>query len=151
MTYPSPLTPRPSATLRHPAVVAWLRMLRLVSRTERASAARFRPSGVSNAQFDVLAQVGAAGGMMQQELAERLLSTQGNVCQLVSGLEQRGLIQRRREGRTKRLFLTAEGEHLYRELVPEHEAWLPGQFAALTRAEQEELSRLLRKLERSHR
>lgn len=144
--------PHDSAShLRHPAVLAWLRMLHFVSRTENAATGRFRPWNLSLAQFDVIAQVGASGGMMQQELAERLLSTQGNVCQLVNGLEKRGLVERRPEGRTKRLFLTVEGNRLFREVVPDHERWLPQQFTALSDAEQRELLRLLRKLERSQR
>ncbi len=141
----------PTSHLRHPAVLAWLRLLHIVSRTERAATVRFRRWNLSLAQFDVIAQVGAAKGMMQQELAERLLSTQGNVCQLVTGLEKRGLVERRPEGRTKRLFLTAEGTRLFHEVVPDHEGWLPQQFAALSDAEQRELLRLLRKLERSQR
>ncbi|ADI15505.1 MarR family winged helix-turn-helix transcriptional regulator [Truepera radiovictrix] len=147
----APATPSQNATFRQPAVLAWLRMLRFVSRTQRLSAERLRGWGVSLAQFDVIAQVGADEGMTQGRLAERLLTTQGNVCQLLQGLEKRGLIERRPQGRTKQLFLSAAGRALFHDLVPAHEAWLPERFAALTPDEQGELSRLLRKLERSQR
>lgn len=146
------LTPtQAAATFRHPTVLAWLRMLRVVSRTERAATERLQAWGVSLAQFDVIAQVGAGEGMTQGELAARLLSTQGNVCQLLQGLEKRGVVERRAQGRTKRLFLTPEGKRLFHEMVPDHEAWLPERFAALSPAEQDDLLRLLRKLERSQR
>jgi DNA-binding MarR family transcriptional regulator len=145
------LTRVPSRTLRRPAVLTWVRMLRFVGRTQRAAAERLRRWGVSLAQFDVIAQVGADEGMTQGQLAERLLTTQGNACQLLQGLERRGLIERRAHGRSKQLFLSPKGKRLFNTVVPDHEAWLPERFAALTPAEQEQLLRLLRKLERSQR
>jgi len=110
-----------------------------------------RAQGVSSAQFDAIAQVGAGRGLTQQELADRLLVTQGNICQLLDGMEKKGLVERRREGRSNRLFLTTAGQELFDCMVPEHEAWQAQRMAVLTAEEQRELLRLLRKLDRSQR
>jgi len=126
-------------------------MNRVVSRTHRAAAEQLRARGVTNAQFDVIAQVGAGDGMTQNELAGRLLVTQGNVCQLLVGLENKGLVERRRAGRSNRLYLTADGRELFERLVPEHERWQAQRMSALTGEEQRHLMRLLGKLDRSQR
>jgi DNA-binding MarR family transcriptional regulator len=135
--------------LRTTAVLAWLRMAHIVGRTHRAAAERLRGLGISNAQFDVIAQVGAGRGLTQQELADHLLVTQGNVCQLIDGLEKRGLVKRQREGRSNRLFLTTEGQELFNQAVPEHEVWQAERMSALSTEEQQHLLRLLRKLDRA--
>lgn len=134
-----------------PALLSWLRMMRVVNRTQRAAADHLRGWGLTAAQFDVIAQVGAARGPTQQELAERLLVTQGNVCQLLDGLERKGLVERRREGRSNHIFLTPAGRELAERVVPEHEAWQADRMSALDPGEQHELLRLLRKLDRSQR
>lgn len=132
-------------------LLAWLRMARVVGRTHRAAAERLREHGVTTAQFDVIAQVGAARGPSQQELAEKLLVTQGNVCQLLDGLAKKGLVERRREGRSNRLFLTPKGRELFEQVVPEHEAWQVERMNALSDDEKRHLLQILRKLDRSQR
>ena len=99
------------------------------------------------AQFDVLAHIGAAEGIVQQELADSLLVTKGNVCQLLNRMEQAGLIRRCQDGRANRLVLTEEGRRLCAEVVPEHKETIAKLFAPLTPEEQAQLLRLLRKLD----
>lgn len=108
-----------------------------------------RLRGLSMAQFDVLAHVGAAPGLTQQELADSLLVTKGNVCQLLDRMQRTDLIERRQEGRANRLFLTPRGEELFREIVPAHEDLISMQFASLTADEQVALLELVRTLDRS--
>lgn len=135
--------------LQSAPLLAWLRMVRVVSRTQRLATEHLRQFDLTPAQFDVLAQVGAAPGPSQQELADRLLVTQGNVCQLLDGLEKKQLVERRREGRSNRIFLTPGGQELALHAVPEHEEWQAQRMTALEAEEQQELLRLLRKLDRS--
>jgi DNA-binding MarR family transcriptional regulator len=135
--------------LREPGLLAWLRLMRVFQKVDRLSGERLRAWDLSVGQFDVLAHVGAAEGMVQQELADSLLVTKGNVCQLLDRMEGRGLILRRREGRNNRIFLTEEGRRLFDEVVPAHEAFIAERFSALARAEQERLHELLRKLDRA--
>jgi DNA-binding MarR family transcriptional regulator len=134
--------------LRGPGLLAWLRLMRVFQKVDRVSGERLRAWDLSVGQFDVLARVGAAEGIVQQDLADSRLVTKGNVCQLLDRMEGRGLILRRREGRNNRVFLTEEGRRLFDEVVPAHEALIAELFSALSRAEQERLHELLRKLDR---
>jgi DNA-binding MarR family transcriptional regulator len=124
-------------------------LMRVYQKVDRASAEHLRAWGLSVAQFDVLARVGAGEGIKQQEVADSLLVTKGNVCQLLDKMEARGLILRRREGRTNRLFLTVAGRRLYDEAVPAQETMISERFSALSEEEQTHLHELLRKLDRS--
>jgi DNA-binding MarR family transcriptional regulator len=123
--------------------------MRVFQKIDRASGEHLRAWDLSVAQFDVLAHVGASEGMTQQELADSLLVTKGNVCQLLDRMEGRGLILRRQEGRTNRLFLTEEGRRLFEEVVPAHEAMIAGRFSVLSEKEQAQLYELLRKFDRA--
>jgi DNA-binding MarR family transcriptional regulator len=97
----------------------------------------------------VLAHVAASEGQTQQTLADSLLVTKGNVCQLLGRMERLGLIERQQEGRSNRLYLTDKGRALFQEIVPDHEATVAGCFSSLDSDEQKTLLRLLRKVDQS--
>src|SRR5215813_6806101 len=104
-----------------PAVVSWLRLARVFHKGERTLLGQLRCYGLSLAQFDVLAHLGAAEGLTQQELANKLLVTKGNVTQLLDRLCASGLLVRRQDGRANRLYLTLKGRQLFTEVIPAHE------------------------------
>ncbi len=138
--------------LKHSGVLAWLHLARAFSKLQRREADHLRPFGLTVSQFDVVAQLSAAPGMLQTELSERLLVTKGNVCGLVDRLTVAGLVERRTDEQDRRanhLFLTAAGAALAAEVVPAHERFLQDQMAVLTADEQRDLRRLLRKLDRA--
>jgi DNA-binding MarR family transcriptional regulator len=126
-----------------------LRLLRVTQKVERDLARQLKLWGLNNAQFDVLAHVGAAEGITQQELADSLLVTKGNVAQLLGRMERRGLIERRSQGRTNRLFLTDEGRRTFTEVVPAHEALIDDRLSVLSEEDQKQLFELLRRLDRT--
>jgi MarR family transcriptional regulator, 2-MHQ and catechol-resistance regulon repressor len=136
-------------SLRRPSVLAWLRLLRVSQKVERDLARQLKLWGLNNAQFDVLAHVGAAEGITQQELADSLLVTKGNVAQLLGRMERRGLIERRSQGRTNRLFLTDEGRRTFTEVVPAHEALIDDRLSVLSEEDQKQLFELLRRFDRA--
>ena len=111
-------------------LVTWLRLARVFQRAEQLLAEQVRGHGLSMAQFDVLAQVGADEGCTQQELADRLLVTKGNVAQLLDRMERLELVERRPSGtgRANRLFLTETGRARRAEVIDEHEALAAGIF-----------------------
>jgi DNA-binding MarR family transcriptional regulator len=139
------------ARIDQTSVVAWMRLARVYTKIDRRSAEAFRKVGLTTAQFDVLAQVGASEGCSQQELADRLLVTKGNVSQLLDKMERHGWIERRPDerGRGNLLFLTPEGERIRSTVVPEQERRITGLIGGLSAAERDQLSQLLRKLDRS--
>jgi len=127
-----------------------MRLARVYRRLDGQSARLFRGWDLGVGQFDVLARVGAREGITQQELADSLLVTKGNVAQLLDRMEARGLLVRRSRGRTKRLYLTDEGRRVFGEVVPAQEAAVHERLsAALTEDEQRLLLDLLRKLDRA--
>jgi len=126
-----------------------LRLLRVSQKVERDLAGQLRLWGLNNAQFDVLAHVGADEGTTQQELADSLLVTKGTVAQLLDRMQKRSLIERRPEGRINRLFLTDEGRRTFAEVVPAHEALIDERLSALSEEERRQLFELLRKLDRA--
>ena len=116
---------------------------------ERAAALDFtRP------QAGLLRLISREPGLSQQAVARRLgTPRQRRLVALVDGLEQRGLIERRRNPGDRRnyaLHLTAAGEQAMAALSQaalEHEQAIS---APLTQAERAQLSKLLGKLAAAH-
>lgn len=135
--------------LRRSSVLAWLRLARVFQKVHHASTEQLSAWNLSLAQFDVLAQIGAAEGSTQQELADRLFVTKGNISQLLTKMERAGLIIRRREGRVRRIFLTDSGRQLFDTVIPRHEDFIAERFASLSPEEQAQFLGLLRKLDRA--
>src|SRR5438445_5739032 len=142
-------SPIQARNVRQPGLLAWLRLVRVFQKVDRASSDSLRCRQLSPAQLDVLAKVGSTEGISQQELADALLVTKGNVCQLLDKMEGSGLLERRPDGRVNRLFLTDQGRRLYDEVVPRHDAMLAEQFNTLSEADQRALLRLLRQIDHS--
>src|SRR4030081_3680819 len=131
----------PARQIRTPGLLAWLRLVRVFQKVDRASTESLRCRQLSPAQLDVLAKVGSSQGISQQELADALLVTKGNVCQLLDKMESSGLLERRPDKRVNRLFLTDLGREVYEEVVPRHDALLAEQFRSLSNPDQRELLR----------
>jgi DNA-binding MarR family transcriptional regulator len=144
-------TARPILSSHRPdtAVRGWLRLVRSYQKISQVSTDALRREGLSLGQFDVLAHIGAAEGSTQQQVADALLVTKSNVCQLLDRMERTGLVRREQHGRTNHLYLTPEGRSLYNRVVPAHEHTIASQFAALSDEEQRTLLGLLRKLDHS--
>jgi DNA-binding MarR family transcriptional regulator len=132
---------------RRVEVLAWLRLMRVYQKVERLAMAHLRQWEVSAPCFDILAHLGAAEGITQQQLAAARLTTKGNLSQLLDHLERDGLVRRLRDGRVKRVYLTAAGRRLFEAVVPAHEALIAAQFRALTPQDQDRLLVLLRTLD----
>ncbi len=134
--------------VRAAGLLAWMRLARVFQKVDRASSESLRCRQLSPAQVDVLAKVGSSEGISQQELANALLVTKGNVCQLLDKMEASGLLERRPDGRVNRLFLTDQGRQVHDEVVPRHDTMLAEQFNALDGRDQRQLIRLLRRVDR---
>lgn len=129
-------------------VVIWLRLLRIYQKIDRRSAITMRAMGLSVSRFDVLNHAGAREGRTQQELADVLLVTKGNITQLLDAMEADELVCRQRTGRTNRVYLTDRGRTLRLASLFDHEAHIASEFSVLTDQELETLLHLLRKVDR---
>ena len=108
-----------------------------------------RGLGLNLADFEILDTLATREGLTQQDLADALLVTKGNVTYHLYRMEERGLVNRRPEGRKNRLYLTGEGRRLLEEALPEHEALIDERFSGLSVEERVQIADLLKKLERS--
>ena len=132
---------------QRPAIPLWLRLVRVFHKLDHALVRDLRACDLSMAHFDVLAQLSVAEGLTQQELADHLYVTKGNICQLLDRMTQNGLLVRQQDGRTNRIYLTGSGRALIDRVLPAHENAIVDAFAALTPGEQHQLASLLRKLD----
>src|SRR5215203_649493 len=132
-------------------MIAWMRLARVYHLVDRATVELAKRFDLTTAQFDVIAQVGAKEGRTQQELADALLVTKGNITQLLDRLEERCLIERRTEPgrRGKMLYLTDSGWRLNRQVVPAQETMISALFDRLSGDDRIELNRILRQFNRT--
>ena len=128
-------------------LLLWFRLARFYNRSNRLSNQHLKKWDLSISQFDLLVQVGAHQSLSQQELAEKLLVSKGNITQVLGKLEKAGLIKRKQEWRIKHISLTPAGQKLYDEVVPEQERFQATQFEGLNKREQKQLLGLLKKLQ----
>ena len=102
-------------------------------------------------QLGVLEAVLHKGPMTQRELGRRVLTSAGNMTDVIDKLEGRGLLRRVRsciDRRSVSIELTGCGRALIQDLFPDHARDIAAAMAALSPAELETLGALLRKLGR---
>jgi DNA-binding MarR family transcriptional regulator len=119
---------------------------------ERFSGEFVRASGLTHAQFDIIATLGNTPGMSYKELGERTLITKGTLTGVIERLEQKGLVERERNSGDKRSFfirLTAAGEALFRDVFPKVVAHGKQLFATYSDADFDAMEQELHKLRRS--
>ena len=140
-------TTRPTSHRLDLPVRLWLRLARVYQKIEQATTVDLRREALTTGQFDVLAHVGATEGSTQQQIADALLVTKSNVCQLLDRMERAGLVERRQRGRMNHLYLTEEGKHLYQRVIPAHERRIAEHLSALAPEEQTVLLGMLRRVD----
>ncbi len=98
------------------------------------------------ARFDLLASLHREDGQTLAALSRALLVTAGNVTGLVDRAERDGVVERRPEPtdrRVARVWLTAAGRALIRELLPLQAKQVHALIGSLPEADRRELRRLL--------
>ena len=106
-------------------------------------------AGITVTQFGVLESLYSLGPLNQREIARKILKSSGNITLVIDNLEKRGLVKRERSKEDRRSYavdLTAAGRKTIGTVFPRHAAKVVEEMKALTAAEQEELSRLCRKM-----
>jgi DNA-binding MarR family transcriptional regulator len=124
--------------------------LRFHARMDRRMAEALAPHGLTMPQFDVLATLWHGEGITQQELAERLLVTKGNVVGLIDRVSAAGWVERRpdpEDRRANRLHLTEAGHKLVARAFPCQIALHEKIFGTLSEAELRLMHGLLVRLE----
>ncbi len=94
------------------AVRVWYRLIRLETRMRVAVSEGLRKIDLSVPQCDVLTTLTEKEGVSQQDLAQRLYVTKGNISGLIDRLALAGLVERRSIAGDKRqhaIYLTQSG------------------------------------------
>jgi len=87
--------------------------------------------------------------MFQNQLAEKILKSTGNMTLVIDNLCKRGLVERVRDEADRRYYqihLTDEGQELIETIFPHHVKGVVEAFSVLSADEQTQLAKLCRKL-----
>ena len=111
---------------------------------------RIARAGLTLTQLGVLEAVLHKGPMHQRELGRRVLTSAGNLTDVIDKLVGRDLVRRApRDGRSVQVELTQAGRALIEGLFPAHAADIALGFSVLSPAELATLDDLLRKVGRA--
>jgi MarR family transcriptional regulator, 2-MHQ and catechol-resistance regulon repressor len=136
-----------------PATEAAVRAYVKLMRAHRGVTARLEPAlaacALTLTQLGVLEAVLHLGPLTHRELGRKLLTSPGNLSDVVDKLETRGLACRVRatdDRRQVRVELTDAGRALIEDVFPRHAADIARAMGGLDQRELATLDRLLRKL-----
>jgi MarR family transcriptional regulator, 2-MHQ and catechol-resistance regulon repressor len=131
------------------ALATYVKLMRAANSARNVAARQLTESGLTLTQFAVLEALYHLGPMSLSDLAQKVLTTGGNLTMVVGNLEKQGLATRQRspeDGRILIVVLTPKGKNLIRHLFPEHASALVDFMNALSPEEQKRLGDLCRKL-----
>lgn len=131
------------------ALNAYVKLMRASESMTARIHSHLTDAGLTITQFGVMEVLSSLGPLNQREIARKILKSSGNITLVIDNLEKRGLVKRERSKEDRRYYavdLTAAGRKLIGTIFPRHAAKVVEEMKALTGAEQEELSRLCRKV-----
>jgi DNA-binding MarR family transcriptional regulator len=124
----------------------WFRFIRLHRRATGSVAGILKTIGLSIPQFDLLSTLTEREGLSQQELAERLYVTKGNVSGLLDRMVEAELVERRAipgDRRSNALHLTPKGRALAEQGIAAQKAYVSATLGELSPADLTDLERIV--------
>jgi DNA-binding MarR family transcriptional regulator len=124
----------------------WFRFVRLHRRVSAAIAGELKAVGLSIPQFDLISTLTEREGLSQQELAERLYVTKGNVSGLLDRMVEAGLVERRSipgDRRSNALHLTPKGRDLAEKGIAAQKAYVARTLGVLAPQDLSDLERIV--------
>ena len=131
------------------ALDAFIKLIRAANSVSARVEARLSDIELTVSQFGVLEALYHLGPLFQKDLGRKILKSGGNITMVVDNLEKRGLVVRTRDEKDRRhisVAITPKGQTVIRSFFPGHVERIVREMAALTKAEQEELGRLCKKV-----
>ena len=111
-----------------------------------------QPSGLSMSQFGVLDTIVARGAVHQQELAEAVGLSKGQMTAVINSLESLELVRRERHAEDKRyisVHMTDSGIALHSRVAPDRIEAIISSMTVLSPKQRKRLTRICARLERS--
>lgn len=137
----------PGDPLAHRALES---LLRAEAHVRRRLSADLEREGLSATGFSVLVVLTTAGGELElRALRTRLRTSKANATEVVTTLEARQMVTRRRlphDRRAASVLLTPKGQEIVDRLFPEHTERVAAAFSVLDEAEKRSLAEICRKL-----
>ena len=130
------------------ALLTYVKLMRAAN-AARNYAARSLGGDLTITQFAVLEAVYHLGPMSLSDIAQKVLTTGGNLTMVVGNLEKQGFVRRQQPPEDKRVqvvVLTGKGKTLIRQVFPQHAAAIAEYLSILGPEEQTQLGELCRKL-----
>lgn len=143
------ISPQPHRSPQRLALVTYVKLMRAANTARNFASRSLSDTGVTLTQFAVLEALYHLGPMSLSEIAQKVLTTGGNLTMVVGNLEKQGLAKRQKSPEDRRVLivvLTAKGKTLIRALFPQHAAAIVKFLSVLTLEEQAQLGELCRKL-----
>jgi DNA-binding MarR family transcriptional regulator len=130
----------------------WLQMIRTYDYLQSQVATLLQRHNLTVPQFEVLSTLAIADCTTQQELAQRLQVTKGNLVGLIDRLTERGWVERMQvqgDRRVNRVRITEGGKEILKTAFPEQVGAVKTMMSGLEEAEIDSLRGLLQKLAKS--
>ncbi len=127
---------------------AWLQVIRSYEFFQSQVAALLQEHGITVPQFEVMSTLVSAECENQQELADRLRMTKGNIVGLIDRLSDRGWVEREQvpgDRRVNRVKITDAGLTFISSVLPEQAQVVEKMLSGLSEAEIETVRTLLKK------
>jgi MarR family transcriptional regulator, 2-MHQ and catechol-resistance regulon repressor len=131
------------------SLVTYVKLMRAANAARNFASRSLVGTGLTLTQFAALEALYHLGPMSLSDIAQKVLTTGGNLTMVVGNLEKQGLARRQRPPEDRRVLivaLTAKGKALIRQIFPRHAAAIVEFLAVLTPEQQVRLGDLCRKL-----
>lgn len=131
------------------ALGTYVKLMRAANSARSFASRSLGGAGMTLTQFAVLEALYHLGPMSLSDIAQKVLTTGGNLTMVVGNLEKQGLGKRQQCPEDRRMLivvLTAKGKSLIRKVFPRHAAAIAEFLGVLSPEEQADLGELCRKL-----
>ncbi len=131
------------------SVRAYVKLMRASHAVLARTQARLAAAGLTHVQLGVLEALLHLGPLTQRDLTRKLLTSPGNLTDVIDKLARRGLVERVQcpeDRRSVRVVLTAEGQRFIEDLFPRHAGDIATAMGGLDGKELATLDELLRRL-----
>lgn len=128
----------------------WLQMIRTYDSMQAEVEAKLQKHSLTLPQFEVLSTLAVSSCTNQQELAQRLQVTKGNLVGLIDRLTERGWVERvpdPADRRVNKVQLTGAGKQVLDKVYPDQLTAVEQMMSKLNLEDVETLRSLLHRLE----